>query len=81
MTEIFYSRNRSKNSIHTVSYSELATGSFKHMWKRILSSTSQLKLKLSICLIKHCARKMYEGVVVQLQAYLLLPLDGDEYLL
>jgi hypothetical protein len=37
------------------------------------------KVKLSLCLIKHCAMKAFGGVEVCLQPFLTLALTGDEW--
>jgi hypothetical protein len=40
---------------------------------------SKVKVKLSLCLTKYHAVKVYEGVVVQLHAFLTSAVDGDEW--
>jgi hypothetical protein len=40
--------------------------------------TIKVKVKLSLCLIKHHAMKMYKGVEVWLRAFIISALDGRE---
>jgi hypothetical protein len=63
------------NSLRTYLYSASAK-TFVH---NLLDVLIEVKVKLSLCLTKHHAMKMYWGVEVQLHPFLTSALAGDEW--